>query len=48
MVRTHVAMFKRRGMTVSKVADKVLYVGLIEMQKLDAQDRLGHTRMFIK
>ena len=37
MVRTHVAMFKRREMTVSQVADKVLYVGLIEMQKLDAQ-----------
>ena len=37
MVRTHVAMFKRREMTVSQVADKVLYAGLIEMQKLDAQ-----------
>ena len=37
MVRTHVAMFKRREMTVSQVADKVLYPGLIEMQKLDAQ-----------
>ena len=36
MVRTHVAMFKRREMTVSQVADKVLYAGLIEMQKLDA------------
>ena len=34
MVRTHVAMFKRREMTVSQVADKVLYPGLIEMQKL--------------
>ena len=39
MVRTHVAMCKRREMTVSQVADKVLYAGLIEMQKLDAQ---GH------
>ena len=29
-------MFKRREMTVSQVADKVLYPGLIEMQKLDA------------
>ena len=37
MVRTHVAMFKRREMTDSKVADEVLYAGLIEMQKLDAQ-----------
>ena len=37
MVRTHVAMFKRREMTVSQVADEVLYAGLIEMQKLDAQ-----------
>ena len=37
MVRTHVAMFKRREMTVSQVADKVLYAGLIEMQELDAQ-----------
>ena len=37
MVRTHVAMFKRREMTVSQVADKVLYAGLIEMQKLYAQ-----------
>ena len=36
MVRTHVAMFKRREMTVSQVADEVLYAGLIEMQKLDA------------
>ena len=36
MVRTHVAMFKRREMTVSQVADKVLYAVLIEMQKLDA------------
>ena len=39
MVRTHVAMFKRREMTVSQVADKVLYTGLIEMQEMDAQ---GH------
>ena len=37
MVRTHVAMFKRREMTVSQIAEKVLYAGLIEMQKLDAQ-----------
>ena len=36
MVRTHVAMFKRREMTDSQVADEVLYAGLIEMQKLDA------------
>ena len=37
MVQTHVAMFKRREMTDSQVADEVLYAGLIEMQKLDAQ-----------
>ena len=29
-------MFKRSEMTVSQVADKVLYTGLIEMQELDA------------
>ena len=28
---------KRTGMTVSQVADEVLYTGLIEMQELDAQ-----------
>ena len=48
MVRTHVAMFKRMEMTVSQVADEVIYAGLIEMQKLDAQGRLGHTRMYIR
>jgi len=32
--RTLVAMSKRMGMTVSQVADKVLYTGLIEMQEL--------------
>ena len=35
--RTLVAMSKRTGMTVSQVADEVLYTGLIEMQELDAQ-----------
>ena len=35
--RTLVSMSKRTGMTVSQVADEVLYTGLIEMQKLDAQ-----------
>ena len=30
-------MSKRIGMTVSQVADEVLYSGLIEMQELDAQ-----------
>ena len=34
--RTLVAMSKRTGMTVSQVADEVLYTGLIEMQELDA------------
>ena len=28
---------KRTGMTVSQVADEVLYTGLIEMHELDAQ-----------
>ena len=31
-------MFKQREMTISEVADKVLYAGLIEMQELDAQE----------
>ena len=34
--RTLVAMSKRTGMTVSQIADEVLYTGLIEMQELDA------------
>ena len=34
--RTLVSMSKRTGMTVSQVADEVLYTGLIEMQELDA------------
>ena len=34
--RTLVAMSKRTEMTVSQVTDKVLYIGLIEMQELDA------------
>ena len=34
--RTLVAMSKRTGMTVSQVAEEVLYKGLIEMQELDA------------
>ena len=33
--RTLVAISKRTGMTVSQVADEVLYTGLIEMQELD-------------
>ena len=32
--RTLVAMSERSGMTVSQVADEVLYKGLIEMQEL--------------
>ena len=35
--RTLVSISKRTGMTVSQVADEVLYTGLIEMQELDAQ-----------
>ena len=34
--RTLVSMSKRTGMTVSQVADEVLYKGLLEMQELDA------------
>ena len=36
--RTLVSMSKRTGMTVSQVADEVLYTGLIEMQELDATE----------
>ena len=35
--RTLVSMSKRTGMTVSQVADEVLYTGLLEMQELDAR-----------
>ena len=34
--RTLVSMSKRTGMTVSQVTDEVLYIGLIEMQEMDA------------
>ena len=34
--RTLVSMSKRTGMTVSQVADEVLYTGLLEMHELDA------------
>ena len=34
--RTLVAISKRTVMTVSQVADEVLYTGLIEMQEMDA------------
>ena len=34
--RTLLAISKRTGMTVSQVADEVLYTGLLEMQELDA------------
>ena len=33
--RTLMSMSERTGMTVSQVADEVLYTGLIEMQELD-------------
>ena len=33
--RTLVAISKRTGMSVSQVADEVLYTDLIEMQELD-------------
>ena len=36
--RTLVSMSKRTGMTVSQVADEVLYTGLIEMHELEDPD----------
>ena len=36
--RTLVSMSKRTGMTVSQVADEVLYTGLVEMQEMDVQE----------
>ena len=33
--RTLVSLSERTGMTVSQVADEVLYKGLIEMQEMD-------------
>ena len=33
--RTLVGMSERTGLTVSQVADEVLYIGLIELQELD-------------
>ena len=36
--RTLVAMSKRTGITVSQVADEVLYTGLLEMQELDGHE----------
>ena len=36
--RTLVAMSKRTGMTVSQVADEVLYTGLLEMHEMDVPE----------
>ena len=36
--RTLLTMSKRTGMTVSQVADEVLYTGLKEMEELDARE----------
>ncbi len=33
--RTLVAMSERTGLSISQVADEVLYTGLVEMQELD-------------
>ena len=33
--RTLVAMSERTGLSVSQVADEVLYTGLVEMQEMD-------------
>ena len=43
--RTLVSISKRTGMTVSQVADEVLYTGLIEMQELDAQGQVQGVHM---
>ena len=34
--RTLVSLSERTGMSISQVADEVLYTGLLEMQELDA------------
>ena len=39
--RPLVSMSERTGMTVSQVADEVLYAGLLEMQELDATEPVG-------
>ena len=39
--RTLVAMSERTGMSLSQVADEVLYVGLIEMQELPEHEEWG-------
>ena len=39
--RTLVAMAERTGMSVSQVADEVLYTGLIEMQELPEHEEWG-------
>ena len=39
--RTLVAMSERTGMSVSQVADEVLYTGLVEMQELPEHEELG-------
>jgi|TARA_B100000315_G_scaffold107827_1_gene98939 hypothetical protein len=36
--RTLVVISERTGMTVSQVADEVLYTGLVEMQEMDVQE----------
>ena len=38
---TLMSMSERTGMTVSQVADEVLYAGLLEMQELDATEPVG-------
>ena len=39
--RTLVAMSERTGMSLSQVADEVLYAGLIEMQELPEHEEWG-------
>ena len=41
--RTLVSISERTGMTVSQVADEILYTGLIEMQELDVPAVLKHS-----
>ena len=48
--RTLVAMSERTGMSLSQVADEVLYAGLVEMQELwgGGVERTGPAHRYIK
>jgi len=38
------AISERTGLSISQVADEVLYTGLVEMQKVDEHEELGGGR----